>query len=45
MGNENQAEQKEYRKSFRRAAKDADIKQMCEEGLSDYIRQLDKLEE
>ena len=33
----------EYRKSYERAAKDEDMLLIAEEGMADYLRQLDEL--
>jgi metal-responsive CopG/Arc/MetJ family transcriptional regulator len=33
----------EYRKSYQKMSKDADLLQIAEEGMADYMKQLDKL--
>lgn len=35
-------ERAEYKRSYSRAAKDGDIMSIAEEGMSDYLRQLEK---
>lgn len=35
-------ERAEYKRSYSRAAKDTDIMNIAEEGMSDYLRQLEK---
>lgn len=40
-----QIKREEYAKSFRRASKDPDMLLLAEEGLDDYVRMLDELDE